>query len=231
MIKSKVMLAQGIFILIVVLLLILVLAVGIVFPIWLLVRCLSSDTPTPTKVMWVAMMLLFFPPFGFYIYGLRSNSPKIRATSFGAIIIAGLGLVAMLLAIPYVIKTSQNILENAIKGFDQENFLELNSEQRQNFKTSITTLKKELDGNWLSEAEHKQHAIALLQLFQIYAQDQKIDQSEYSDWQEKFSDRKLLTAQAILNLDKGSATKQGSSSTPLILEPERARSPERPVPE
>lgn len=221
---------EVVFSLLVVVLLITGAIVALIFPAWLLFRCLGSTMPSSSKTMWTLSMILAWP-FGSFLYGMRAGTTKVKRYSLLALIVMVLFIGGALMAVPYFLQKSQIVLDNAIKEFDKSGFLGLPDESRIKLKAALSTLKEELGGSWLSNVEEKQHAIAMLQLLEHYASDDKIDEKESKDWHEKFEMRKLITAQAILE----PMLKQNRGSEAQVIAPlpppEKSSQPERPVPE
>lgn len=173
------------------LLMLLVICGGIVYPIWMIIHCITSSSLNKKTKVLCLVAILFTWSLGAFLYGLFVCEKK-SAPWFSAIVILCLGLLSILPIVGMFNSMKHNAVYMAVTEFakiDQFDTQQLTSEELSRFKASLETLQEEIKSSNL-ERMHK--ALTFLELFGIYARDNKITSGEYNAWMEKFDSRDML---------------------------------------
>ncbi|MBM3248910.1 MAG: hypothetical protein FJZ10_05795 [Candidatus Omnitrophica bacterium] len=171
----------------------------LVYPIWLLVHCaIAENRSTKSKVIWIVLMLLAWPLTGL-IYGLFGSKRRLFQWISGIIItIAILALIGIFTFMGRLSSISRQEITRTVAKIDQMDTSGLSVSELKELKLSMLVLGDEMKMTFSRTAMEKlSKDISLMQLFYIYAKDDKISSYEYGDWVEKFKSRDMIDRKAL----------------------------------
>ena len=179
---------------------------AVIYPLWVLIHCaISKVMGTTAKVIWIIIMVLFWP-LGGYVYGLFGSQKKNFQWISGSIFAFGLIFIIMTsYAMSWLVDSTSQTISTGISTIKQLDNNSITQEQLIRLNNSLLILDEEIHGDWLS-FDKKLKAISLMDYFDLITEDKKITVSEYIDWMGKFESRQMLNLdglqQYIKNLSK-----------------------------
>ena len=170
---------------------------ALAYPIWMLIHCATAQQrSTKSKTIWIILMVLAWP-LASYIYGLFA-SKRTLFKWFSSILIVLLGLLVFVFfaSTAYLNKYTASLIADDISKISSNKIAGLTDEEAAGIKSNLETLQNELKGSVL-KTDKKFTIYNLTRMFDIITADNQINQSELTDWMDKFESRDTLDRNAF----------------------------------
>jgi len=170
---------------------------ALAYPIWMLIHCATAQQrSTKSKTIWIILMILVWPLTS-YLYGLFA-SKRTLFKWFSSILIVLLGLLVFVFfaSTAYLNKYTASLISTDISKISSNQIAGLTDEEAAGIKSNLETLQNELKGSVL-KTDKKFTIYNLTRMFDIISTDNQINQSELTDWMDKFESRDTLDRNAF----------------------------------
>lgn len=169
---------------------------ALAYPIWMLIHCATAQRSTKSKAIWIILMVLIWP-IASYFYGLFASKRKLFKW-FSSILIVLLAFLVFVFvsATAYLTKFTDNQLTLDISRLSSNQIIGLTDEESAGIKENLETLRNDLKGGMLI-TDKKFIVYNLARMFDIISADNQVNQSELTDWMDKFESRDTLDRNAF----------------------------------
>ena len=169
----------------------------LVYPIWAMIHCVTSETRSKkSKIIWLIVMIATWLT-GAILYGLCASKRKLFQWISAILLVGTLSFITLFGAgMNYSTRLMNTELTDMLSKIDTLDTNELTPEEILKVKNSLLVVKQELNAGLL-ELEKKRKAISLIELARLIEKDSLISAKEYKDWMDKYLSRALLDTDAL----------------------------------
>lgn len=171
---------------------------GLVFPIWMFVDCVTSQTISKkAKILWAIALFVIWPLASFF-YGLLASGKRVIQWLSGGGLFGTVALfVGLFFLVGFLSRAASTELIKAEGRLPRVEMSGISEPERAKLPETLQVLREECQKGGLFHLDRKRVSWELAEMFVLFIEDDKLSRSEYDDWASKYESRQVLDLDAL----------------------------------